>query len=240
MAKAHSSIRAAARETVGGPARVTHHASRITHHALMNPARKGKIARLPVAVREELNRRLENGQAERTILPWLNALPSVQTVLAAQFGASPVSQQNLSNWRGGGYQDWLKNREHTALVRELADNAEDIAPGSGGPVIARNLSTVLLANLAAHAVRPQDQPPGPEEQFQRLRQFLHTVCEVRREDHRDDRVALQSERQALQQEKWNRIEACQQAGPADSRALEAALAALIESSRSPQNKAKQG
>jgi len=76
--------------------------------------------------------------------------------------------------------------------------------------------------------------------FQRLRQLLHTVCEVRREDHRDDRVALQSERQALQQEKWNRIEACQQAGPADSRALEAALAALIESSRSPRDKAKQG
>jgi hypothetical protein len=68
----------------------------------MNPARKGKIARLPVAVREELNRRLEDGQTERTILPWLNALPSVQTVLAAQFGAGPVSQQNLSNWRCGG------------------------------------------------------------------------------------------------------------------------------------------
>ena len=70
--------------------------------------------------------------------------------------------------------------------------------------------------------------------------FPVAVREVRRQDHRDDRVALQSGRQAFQQEKWNRIEACQQAGPADSRALEAALAALIESSRSPQNKAKQG
>ena len=39
------------------------------------PTLVGKIARLPVEIREELNRRLENGQGGPEILPWLNSSP---------------------------------------------------------------------------------------------------------------------------------------------------------------------
>lgn len=44
-------------------------------------ARTGKIARFPIAVREELNTRMRDGQTGLEILPWLNALSEVQTVL---------------------------------------------------------------------------------------------------------------------------------------------------------------
>jgi len=48
--------------------------------------RLGKIARLPRGIREELNRRLADGEVGRSLLEWLNALPEVTTALAAHFG----------------------------------------------------------------------------------------------------------------------------------------------------------
>ena len=87
----------------------------------------GKIGRLPRNLRDELNHRLENGETAGVVLPWLNALPAVQAVLAAEFQASQINEQNLSNWRKGGYQDWLKQQERRRLVRELTENADELA-----------------------------------------------------------------------------------------------------------------
>jgi hypothetical protein len=49
-----------------------------------NSTRNGKIARLPLALREELNRRLREGEGGRTLLAWLNASPAVRAVLEAE------------------------------------------------------------------------------------------------------------------------------------------------------------
>ena len=164
----------------------------------------GKIARLPHAVREELNRRLQNGETGKVILPWLNALPAVQAVLAARFAAVPVNHQNLSNWRHSGYQDWLEQQRYGNLARDLAENAEEIAPDNGGPVIANSLSTVLMAELAVSVYKSQNEQSesaNPSEKFNRLCGLLHTLCEVRREDHRVARLGLDRDRQAFALEK---------------------------------------
>jgi len=50
----------------------------------MNEAPKGKIGRLPRAIQEQVNRRLENGEKARTLIAWLNALPEVQAMRAAE------------------------------------------------------------------------------------------------------------------------------------------------------------
>ncbi|MDB6016061.1 MAG: hypothetical protein JWR19_550 [Pedosphaera sp.] len=76
----------------------------------------GKIARLPLAVREALNRRLRDGSSRKELVAWLNTLPAVQEVLARQFGGRPILKQNLSAWRHRGYEEW-------ALRRELIDDA---------------------------------------------------------------------------------------------------------------------
>ena len=55
--------------------------------------RKGKIARLPRALRHELNRRLADNQDGGAILNWLNALPEVKAVLARDFGGEPIGKQ---------------------------------------------------------------------------------------------------------------------------------------------------
>ena len=109
----------------------------------METSRRGKIARLPREVREQLNRRLDDGEPGGGLLEWLNALPAVQAVLAAEFGGSRINAQNLSNWRKGGYQHWLKQQERRILVRELTENAEELAAEAGGVEISNHLSAVL-------------------------------------------------------------------------------------------------
>src|SRR5215475_4964078 len=69
--------------------------------------RIGKIARIPHSIREQLNLRLHDHQPHKTILPWLNSLPEVKAVLAADFDNRPITKQNLSEWKQGGFRDWL-------------------------------------------------------------------------------------------------------------------------------------
>ncbi len=64
--------------------------------------RIGKIARLPHELREELNRRLQDGEPGAELVGWLNELPEVQTVLAEHFAGRPITEQNLSEWKTGG------------------------------------------------------------------------------------------------------------------------------------------
>ncbi len=63
----------------------------------------GKITRLPSDLRDQVNRRLADGQPARTILPWLNGLPEVQQLLKEQFHSEPISEQNLSAYRQFGF-----------------------------------------------------------------------------------------------------------------------------------------
>jgi hypothetical protein len=163
----------------------------------------GKIARLPRNLRDALNHRLENGEPARVILPWLNALPPVLAVLAAQFRACPINQQNLSNWRRGGYQAWLKQQEHRHLVREVAQDAQELAADPAGRTVANNLSTVLVAELALSTRKARAELTSPVAQAAHLRQCLQTLSHVRREDHRAGRLAIEQERQVLARSKRN-------------------------------------
>jgi hypothetical protein len=69
--------------------------------------RNGKIAKLPEPIREQLNARLHGGETAVSLMQWLNTLPEVRAVLAQKFGGRPLNSQNLTEWRQGGYQQWL-------------------------------------------------------------------------------------------------------------------------------------
>lgn len=97
-------------------------------------ARKGKIARLPLAIREEVNRRLLEGQTAAKILPWLNELPEVKAVLEEDFEGLRVRDNNLSEWRKGGYAEWLARRDRIERTRELSKLSVDLAKAGGGNI----------------------------------------------------------------------------------------------------------
>jgi hypothetical protein len=161
----------------------------------------GKIARLSKKIRDELNHRLDDGEPGGRILDWLNVLPSVQVVLAAEFGDGPVNAQNLSNWRKGGYQDWLKQQERRNLVRELTEYAEELATDAGGVEIANYLSAVLVAELAASARDALAAITDPAERCVREQEFLTTLARVRRQDYLAGRLAIERERRARERVK---------------------------------------
>lgn len=86
----------------------------------------GKIARLPQIIWDELSRRLNDREPTARILEWLNAHPATQAVLAAEFGGRRINGQNLSNWRQGSYQNWLKQRERRNVVCQLLYDAPNL------------------------------------------------------------------------------------------------------------------
>lgn len=94
-------------------------------------ARQGKIARLPHALREQVNTRLLNGESASTILGWLNAEPEAAVIWQTNFDGSEASPQNLSEWRSGGYRDWLTRREKIEHTKTLATFAESLAKSGG-------------------------------------------------------------------------------------------------------------
>lgn len=105
----------------------------------MNAA-KGKIGRLPFALRQELNRRMRDGQPDTVILEWLNGLAEARKAIAgagyggAKTARAVVTPQNLSEYRGGRYQDWVAEEERVAGIQTLAELSYRMAEATGGNV----------------------------------------------------------------------------------------------------------
>ena len=75
----------------------------------------GKISRLPRDIREQLNRRLDDGEPGNRLVNWLNELPAVQALLAEEFGGAAINEQNLTNWKQGGFREWRMQQEIASL-----------------------------------------------------------------------------------------------------------------------------
>lgn len=95
-------------------------------------ARTGKIARLPHALREQVNQRLLNNEKSTPILEWLNAQPEAIVIYERDFEGVPASPQNLSEWRGGGFRDWIKRRENLENIKSLTAYAQQVAENGMG------------------------------------------------------------------------------------------------------------
>src|SRR5262245_59070584 len=109
--------------------------------------RNGKIARLPRELREQLNRRLQDGEPGTRLVEWLNGCEAVKQVLAQDFGGRQINEQNLTEWKQGGYQEWLARQETLACARELAADAKELNEASEGS-LADDLATIVTARYA--------------------------------------------------------------------------------------------
>src|ERR1041385_3310012 len=68
--------------------------------------RPSKIGRLPSAIREQLNQRLDNHEQNKRLVQWLNSLTEAKAILDAEFEGQPISAQNLSDWKKVGFRAW--------------------------------------------------------------------------------------------------------------------------------------
>jgi hypothetical protein len=152
-------------------------------------ARTGKIARLPGEIRNTLNHRLHNGALGRELAPWLNALPEVQAVLAKRFASRPITEDNLSEWRRGGFQDWLLHEERRVRLRELSRQCPERDPALRAHRIAAFTEEQLALELAEELERLSVMTDRAERSkcLQRLTQEL---CRLRNSHLRNRELRL--------------------------------------------------
>jgi hypothetical protein len=158
----------------------------------MSATRNGKLARLPAALRELLNQRLQDGEPGNHLVDWLNALPEVQAVLAAKFGGTPITGPNLSRWKRGGYRDWLADKEARSVAGQMVAEA-NAAAGEGAAPLTETLAQWVAARYAVATRRLA--AADDEEAWRLLREMCGDVVQLRRRDYAAQRLELDRQRQ---------------------------------------------
>lgn len=105
--------------------------------------RRGKIARLSYETRERINAMLRDGASGPAIAAWLMNKHKVS-----------VNQTNISNWRHGGYQDWLKQQAYLDQVRERAETMRRKIEADGGQGLDHSIFDVACT-LADADISPE-------------------------------------------------------------------------------------
>jgi hypothetical protein len=123
--------------------------------------RNGKIARLPAAIREELNQRLLEGEQGKQLVVWLNSLPRVQALLKDKFQGIPISEVNLSHWKNGGFPAWEAGEEMADCVSSIIQGTTALQAVAKGGLTDR-MALMLAANMAMEMQRLQTVSDGNE------------------------------------------------------------------------------
>ncbi len=85
--------------------------------------RRGKIARLPRLVREEVNIMLSDG------------LPDAEIITRLGEHGKDLNKDNLISWHDGGYKDWLKDQPWLDALHSSLDFATNVLNDSDSPKI---------------------------------------------------------------------------------------------------------
>ena len=172
----------------------------------MNP-RNGKIAHLPRSIRDELNQRLERSQPASQILPWLNGLEEVQEIIKEEFDGVPISEQNLSQWRQGGFQEWLVLRELCQEAGDVTELAEAMQEETGQGVLADDVAVVLAARFGTLIAKWDGEVDAKFEAKSRvLNRLCRSVVQLQHGMHRARRESLECARLSEEQQKAEKEE----------------------------------
>jgi hypothetical protein len=163
----------------------------------MSTTHVGKIGRLSKYYRDELGRRIEDGEPGKEIVKWLNGQSRVQEILKEQFGGRPITEQNLSEWKQTGHPEWLRREEARWLVTRLTEQSDDLDEATDGHEISDRFASVLAAELARLAMTLLENEADPEKRWQRLCGVHRELSQLRRDDHRAMRIVIKRDR-------WNR------------------------------------
>jgi len=162
------------------------HSSPLPRH---RAARTGKIARLPLVIRQRLNERLADGEPHKVLVAWLNEHEVVRMRLLDSHGGRPITEQNLSDWKAGGFRDWERHQETRGILRGFLSEAEQLSEELGEEELlecATNSVALALLRLFQEALLAE---PGPE-QRQAVLQLSRELNRMRRVEHERQRVLL--------------------------------------------------
>jgi hypothetical protein len=108
------------------------------HHRLGR--RNGKVARLPKPVRDRINQMLHDGKTYQEIIEQLK--PDTEG----------LNEENMSNWKQGGYHDWINELniseafrvKHEIALSLAEQSTESRAPSALIEILATNLCELLV------------------------------------------------------------------------------------------------
>jgi hypothetical protein len=153
--------------------------------------RNGKIARLSLALREELNERLDEGRPGKELVEWLNSLPEVQNDIRYHFRGQPISEQNLSQWRNGGYRDWQEKEERWHMLHQLREEADQMGYAVNPEETQRHLSVMLTLELGRALRDLLENTADVKERVKGLDRLVGRFAQLRREESHARRVDME-------------------------------------------------
>ena len=163
-------------------------------------SRNGKIAHLPRPIRDRLNQYLAQGRSAVSLLPSLNQLPEVKAMLAQHFNGRPINQQNITEWKQGGYRDWLAQQNKLRQDNEFADDIRALA--KSGDNLADSLFAMLTMDYARLMKnRDTESPEDFEKKRHALSILAQDIVRLHRCDLNSRRVDIQEDRFDAQKEK---------------------------------------
>lgn len=162
--------------------------------------RNGKIARLPRYLRDSLNRRLYEGQSGKKLVGWLNSLQAVQDTMEEYFNSVPISEQNLSEWKQGGYLEWQKHEESLEWVRQVTEQADDLSGEAGLVPLSDRFAGVVALTLGKLLQQAAAKPLEEDSVRQEIIMLSRELALLRREDHEAARLKMELELHFRQQE----------------------------------------
>ena len=168
--------------------------------------RKGKIARLPRHIRHKLNRRLDDGEQGTELVKWLNTLDEVKKILARDFAGRPINEQNLTEWKQGGFLDWRREQETCDRIRRLVEFSDDLDDATDEQSIPDRLAAVLAAELAAETLKILEAEADPRERLRHISGALAHLHQLRSGDHTSERVQIEMERWEIERDKHEKEE----------------------------------
>jgi hypothetical protein len=169
-------------------------------------ARNGKIANLPSGIRDTLNSRIENGDPGMALVAWLNNLPEVQSTLAESFQSRPITEQNLSEWKQGGFREWQQQQKVTDRFHSFLALSEHIEGSAEGFDVPERLAYFLAVELASETSRLLEATTDPKQRWQYLCESLRQLKSLRQGDHAAARTALERQRFEVESERLEKEE----------------------------------
>jgi len=167
--------------------------------------RNGKIARLPPKILEELNLRLDAGEAAVALVDWLNSLPEVQALIASDFDGHRITAQNVSEWKNGGFRDWRVYQKVRHIVQTSSPDDPELKQLLTGP-LADKLSQWLTLRFAAAAESLSSlDHQDPEAELRILSELSGDVLALRRSQLSAGRLQLEQQRLAIELSKAQAI-----------------------------------
>ena len=159
--------------------------------------RTGKIARLPLHIRNQLNQRLEDGEVSDAILRWLNEHSTVQETTKRLFNSQPVSKQNLSAWRRGGFKEWQRLQESHAFLHRLVERSDDLTEKGGEIELTDRLAQLAAGELARVFERLLEQTDDPQERFKLVQALIRELVPLRAGSQRAAQLQLNREQSEI-------------------------------------------